>query len=153
MRLQFRHRGLAFCFGVAQLWTVRCRPHALMKKSSVVILVGIVVIIVCGLWFYYHFTSITVSVTCSEPSMRFAGTIVSDGHSQELSGTGSGTYHASGHAIICSFKKLDADGQISLAVSAAGKKLGDSSTPARFGGVRAELHHRWTGQTTSFTTF
>ena len=152
MRHQFCIRGLAFCFGEVQLWTVKCRPHALMKKSSIVILVGIVIIIVCGLWFY-HSTSITVSVTCSEPSMRFAGTIVSDGHSQELSGTGSATYHASGHSIICSFKKLDADGQISLAVSEAGKKLGDSSTPARFGGVRAELHHRWTMQSTSFTTF
>jgi hypothetical protein len=123
-----------------------------MKKSITVILVGIVVIIVCGLWFY-HSSSITVSVSCSEPSMRFTGTIVSDGHSQELSGTGSGTYQASGHEIVCSFKKLDADGQISLAVSEAGKKLGDSSTPARFGGVRAELHRTWTRQSTSFTTF
>ena len=123
-----------------------------MKKSITVILVGIVVIIVCGLWFY-HSSSITASVSCSEPSMRFTGTIVSDGHSQELSGTGSGTYQASGHEIVCSFKKLDADGQISLAVSEAGKKLGDSSTPARFGGVRAELHRTWTRQSTSFTTF
>ena len=123
-----------------------------MKKSITVILVGIVVIIVCGLWFY-HSSSITASVSCSEPSMRFTGTIVSDGHSQELSGTGSGTYQASGHEIVCSFKKLDADGQISLAVSEAGKKLGNSSTPARFGGVRAELHRTWTGQSTSFTTF
>jgi hypothetical protein len=123
-----------------------------MKKSITVILVGIVVIIVCGLWFY-HSTSITVSVSCSEPSMRFTGTIVSDGHSQELSGTGSGTYQASDHEIVCSFKKLDADGQISLAVSEAGKKLGDSSTPAKFGGVRAELHRARTRQSTSFTTF
>ena len=123
-----------------------------MKKFSIVILVGIVVIIVCGLWFY-HSSSITVSVSCSEPGIRFAGTIVSGGRSQELSGTGSGTYHASSHDIICSFKKLDADGQISLAVSEAGKKLGNSSTPARFGGVRAELHRTWTGQSTSSTTF
>jgi hypothetical protein len=98
-------------------------------------------------------TEIIVTISCSEPSLRFTGTIVSDGHSEQLSGTGSATFHAKGHEITCSFKKTDVDGRISIAVSEAGKKLGSASTPQRFGGVRAELIRTPSKQHTLFTNF
>jgi hypothetical protein len=84
-------------------------------------------------------THVVVTVSCSNPGMRFTGTIVSDGRSEKLSGTGSGTYDATGHEMICYFKKTDIDGQISMSVSNAGRLVGRSSTPTRYGGVRAEL--------------
>ena len=98
-------------------------------------------------------TDIVATVSCSDPGMRFTGTIVSDGHVQKYSGVGSGTYHASGHEIVCSFKKLEADGRISLAVSEAGHQEGQSSTPDKFGGVRAELMRAPMEQSSVFTTF
>jgi hypothetical protein len=96
---------------------------------------------------------ITVSVSCSDRGMKFKGTIVADGHSKKLSGRGSGMYHASGQKIVCSFQKLDVDGRITLVVSEAGRKLGESSTPDMFGGVRAELFRAPTDQHCIFTTF
>ena len=96
---------------------------------------------------------ITVSLSCSEPGMKFKGTIVTDGHSKKLSGKGSGMYHAGGQKIVCSFQKLDADGRITLVVSEAGRKLGKSSTPDMFGGVRAELLRTPNEQHDVFTTF
>ena len=98
-------------------------------------------------------TEILVTISCSEPSMRFTGTIVSDGQSEQLSGTGSATFHATGHEIICSFKKADVDGRISISVSEAGKNLGSSSTPQHLGGVRAEILRTSSKQHTLFTTF
>lgn len=94
-----------------------------------------------------------VSVSCSKTDTMFSGTIVSDGHSQAISGTGSGTYQVDGRDIICSFKKASADGSISLAVSKAGEKQGGSSTFEKFGGVRAEIHRGLLKQTSLFTTF
>jgi hypothetical protein len=84
-------------------------------------------------------TDYTVVVSCSEPTMRFTGSIVSDGHPLVLYGTGIGTYRVRSRTIVCSFEKTQADGQISLAVSNAGQALGWSSTPARLGGVHAEI--------------
>jgi hypothetical protein len=98
-------------------------------------------------------TDITVSVTCSEPSMRFTGTIVSDGQTEQLSGTGSATFHASGHEFVCSFKKAGDEGRISLAVSEAGKNLGGSETGCKRGGVRAELLRIPGERHDIFTTF
>ena len=98
-------------------------------------------------------TDITVSVTCSEPTMRFTGTIVADGHTERFSGTGSGTFHASGHELVCSFKKTGDAGRISLAVSESGKTLGSSSSVEKLGGVRAELLHTLMARQEVFTTF
>ena len=98
-------------------------------------------------------TDITVSVTCSEPTMRFTGTIVADGHTERFSGTGSGTFHASGHELVCSFKKTGDDGRISLAVSESGKTLGSSSTVFKQGGVRAEFVRSLMVRSDVFTTY
>ena len=62
-------------------------------------------------------------------------------------------YHVSGQKIVCSFQKLDVDGRITLVVSETGRKLGESSTPDMFGGVRAELFRTPTDQHCIFTTF
>lgn len=96
-------------------------------------------------------TDIVVTVSCSDPKMGFAGTIVSDGQSQQLSGVGSGTFQATGHEFVCSFRKTDADGLISISVSEAGKVLGSSRTPDS--GVRAEVLRTPLAQHTVFTTF
>ena len=98
-------------------------------------------------------TDITVSVTCSDPSMRFTGTIVSDGHPVQLGGTGHGTFSATGHEFVCSFKKTVADGQISISVSEAGKTIGSSDNGCKFGGVRAEVLRTPMEQHDIFTTF
>jgi hypothetical protein len=94
-----------------------------------------------------------VSVTCSEPTMRFTGLIISDGRAETVSGTGSSQFHVRGHQVVCSFKKTSPDGQISVAVSEASKKLGDCSSPAQFGGVRAEFLRTPTERHDIFTTF
>jgi hypothetical protein len=84
-------------------------------------------------------THIVVTVTCSNPDTKFTGTIVSDGHSVQLHGTGHGTFNASGRQLVCSFKKDASDGQISISVSEAGKDLGNSRIATKFGGVRADI--------------
>lgn len=98
-------------------------------------------------------TDIVVTVSCSEPGMEFTGTIVSDGHTEHLSGTGSSTFRATGHEFVCSFKKTSSDGRISISVSEDGQPLGSSSTPKRFGGVRAELLRTPSALHTLFTSF
>jgi hypothetical protein len=82
---------------------------------------------------------IDVTVTCSNPATKFEGTIVSDGHSRPFKGAGSRTFHATGHELICSFKKTGAEGQISVSVSESGNDLGNAYTGQEFGGVRAEI--------------
>lgn len=96
-------------------------------------------------------TDIAVTVSCSRPTMGFAGTIVSDGQSRQLSGVGSGTFHATGHEFLCSFQKTEADGVISISASQAGVPLGGVGTPR--GGVRAELLRTPWAQHTLFTSF
>lgn len=84
-------------------------------------------------------TEIVVTVTCSNPNTKFTGTIVSDGHTVQLAGTGHGTFHAKGHELVCSFRKDDSDGAISISVSEAGNNLGNSNIATRYGGVRADI--------------
>lgn len=98
-------------------------------------------------------THIVVTVSCSAPDMKFSGTIVSDGSTEQLSGTGTTTYYATGHEFVCSFRKTGVAGRISISVSEAGESLGSSSTPEQFGGVRAELLRTSAVQHTVFTTF
>lgn len=94
-----------------------------------------------------------ITVTCSNPDTRFTGSIVTDGHAVQAGGTGRATFHATGHEFVCSFKKADPAGQISLSVSEAGKELGNSNTGEKFGGVRAEFVRSLLVQSDLFTTF
>jgi hypothetical protein len=98
-------------------------------------------------------TDIVVTVTCSEPGIGFAGTIVCDGRSEALSGTGRGTFGVTGHEFVCCFHKTGDGGRISISVAEAGQELGNSWTPKRSGGVRAELLRTPTAQHTIFTTY
>ncbi len=98
-------------------------------------------------------TEITVSVKCSDPNTKFSGTIVTDGRTAHFSGAGSGTFNAKGHEFVCSFKKADADGQISISVSEGGKILGSTSNSERFGGVRSEVLRSRSVNHTLFSTF
>ena len=67
---------------------------------------------------------------------------------------GGGTYHASGHEVVCAFRKTaGVAGKISLAVSRAGVRLGDSSTGDKNGGVRAELLYAPPEEHALFTTY
>jgi hypothetical protein len=96
---------------------------------------------------------IDVTVSCSNPATKFEGTIVSDGHSKPFNGVGSRTFHATGHEMICSFKKTGAEGQISISVSEAGNNLGNAYTGHEFGGVRAEIVRTAAGPHQTFSTF
>jgi hypothetical protein len=98
-------------------------------------------------------TDIVVTVTCSNPNTKFTGTIVSDGRSVQLGGTGHGTFHASGHELVCSFKKDDSKGGISISVSEAGRNLGNSTIATKFGGVRAEIVRTAKEQHDTFTAY
>ena len=98
-------------------------------------------------------TDIVVTVTCSNPDTRFTGSIVTDGHAVQSGGTGHATFHATGHEFVCSFKKTDPDGRISISVSEAGKELGNSSTGEKFGGVRAEFVRSLLARSDVFTTY
>ena len=99
-------------------------------------------------------TDFTVTVKCSEPTMRFTGMIVSDGQCENWVGIGGGTYHASGHEVVCAFRKTTGvAGTISLAVSGADGPLGNSSTDGKCGGVRAELLYAPTKERALFTTY
>ena len=86
--------------------------------------------------------------------MRFDGTIVSDGHTEHLSGVGSGIFHISGHEITCAFKKAGAIGRISLSISeTGGDHVGDANTDEMNGGVRAELLYTPEQRHILFTSF
>ena len=98
-------------------------------------------------------TEIIVTVRCSDSNTRFAGSIVSDGRGKRLSGTGNGSFHATGNNLVCSFRKLDPSGSITISVSEAGESLGNSSTDTAAGGVRAEVLRLGIGGHTIFTTF
>jgi hypothetical protein len=98
-------------------------------------------------------TSIVATVTCSDPATKFSGTIVADGFTTEYSGTGSGTYRASGHKITCSFKKTTPGGQIKLSVTEDGQDLGNSTSSEKSGGVRGEIVNSRQGSYQVFTTF
>lgn len=138
---------------------VRQQDHIIMKTTtSLLALIAAVVLAGCSTTSSHRdfsgmqMTDIVVTVTCSNPDTRFTGTIVADGHSVQLGGTGHGAFHTTGHEFVCSFKKTDPDGRISISVSEAGKELGNSSTGERFGGVRAEIMRTPMEQHDIFTT-
>ena len=96
----------------------------------------------------------TVTVTCSNPTARFTGMIVADGQCENWVGIGGGTYHATGHEVVCAFRKTaGVAGKISLAVSRAGVRLGESNTDDKNGGVRAELLYAPPEEHALFTTY
>lgn len=98
-------------------------------------------------------TSFTVSVACDEPTMGFGGTIVSDGHTEPFSGTGSATLQVSGHEVVCAFKKTHAPGRITLRITKGGELIGEATTDEAHGGVRAELLYIPNQRRASFTSF
>jgi hypothetical protein len=98
-------------------------------------------------------TEIVATVSCSDPSIPFTGTIIADGHTKHYSGTGSGTFHATGHEFVCSFKKTGKDGQISISVSEKGENKGNAYTSIQFGGVRAEFVRNRHEYHDTFSTF
>lgn len=98
-------------------------------------------------------TDIAVKITCSNPNMEFTGTIITDGSTEKLSGTGTTTYHATGHEFICSFEKVKSNGSISISVSEDSKELGNSTSGSGLRGVRAEILHAKNAQHTIFTAF
>ncbi len=86
--------------------------------------------------------------------LRFTGTMVLDGVSTNLSGIVPATYLVNGRNLRLSFKKTEAAGQLSLAISARGKTLGSSTTSSPFAGVLSEIRdYGLTFQKTMFTTF
>jgi len=98
-------------------------------------------------------TIFTVSVS-GTAGLRFTGRMVADGQAQEVSGAVPAQYEVTGHELICSFKKTDAEGSIVLAVSEPnGGVQGRCNTPAPFGGVRAEILRTPSRQHALFTTF
>jgi hypothetical protein len=86
------------------------------------------------------------------PGLKFTGKLVVNGVSQKVSGTVPAIYPVTAHSLVCSFKKQEADGQISLAVDESGKKLGGSTTACKYGGVRAEFVRANSFHTDIFTT-
>ena len=98
-------------------------------------------------------TLFTVSVS-GTAGLRFTGSMVADGQAQEVSGTVPAHYEVAAHELICSFKKTDAEGSITLAVSEQNAGVqGRCNTPAPFGGVRAEILSTPSRQHSLFTTF
>ena len=139
--------------------TLRLQNNTIMKSTiSLLTIVGAVVLQGCGTTSSHRAgsgmakTEIVVSVTCSNPNTKFAGTIDSDGHSVQLSGKGHGTFHATGQEFVCLFKKDGTDGRISVSVSENGNNLGYSSIATKFGGVRADIARTALRQHTTFTS-
>ena len=98
-------------------------------------------------------TLFTVSVS-GTAGLRFTGSMIADGQTQEVSGTVPAQYDVAAHELICSFKKTDGEGSIALAVSEpTGGVQGRCNTPKPFGGVRAEILRTPSRQHTLFTTF
>jgi hypothetical protein len=74
--------------------------------------------------------------------MRFTGTIASDGHTKQVSGTGSRTFHLTGHELAFSFKKKVPDGQILLTVTKAGQCVASATAGSQLSGVRGQASLR-----------
>lgn len=84
-------------------------------------------------------TDIVMKVTCSDPKAPFTGTLAVDGVVSQVSGTGNGTFHAAGHGMNCTFKKVNADGDINLEVTQAGLSLGSTHNDSPYGGVQVKI--------------
>lgn len=95
--------------------------------------------------------SVSVSGTAG---LKFTGSMMADGQTQEVSGTVPAQYEVTAHELICSFKKTDAEGSMALAVSEPnGGVQGRCNTPKPWGGVRVEILRTPSRQHTLFTTF
>jgi hypothetical protein len=74
--------------------------------------------------------------------MRFTGTIVSDGHSRQVSGIGSRTFDITGQEATFTFKKTAADGKISIVVTKMGQCVCTATADSKSGGVRGNVLFR-----------
>jgi hypothetical protein len=100
-------------------------------------------------------TDFVVTVACSSPEMAFTGTIITDADEQQVSGVGDATYQISARHLVCSFRKLGADGSLKLTVSEPA--VGESSSATSAGkhslGGRADVLRTPTAKHTVVTTF
>jgi RNA polymerase sigma factor (sigma-70 family) len=71
--------------------------------------------------------------------VNFAGTMVLDGRSTNVTGIVPATYQVNGRNVKFSFKKTQAEGQLSLQVTEGGKALGNCYTAVAFAGVLSEI--------------
>ncbi len=85
-------------------------------------------------------SKVTFLVSCSEPTMGFTGTIVCDGRTNKVSGTGGGTFRATGYDIVGLFKKSGATGRMSVEASDLAGNSNTASTDKPSGGIRSEFH-------------
>ena len=107
------------------------------------------VIIIVATWFAgcgtapEHGTSdVAAIVSCSNPGMRFRGTIVADGHTKQVSGTGGRTFYLTGNELAFSFKKEVSEGSISLTVAKAGQCVASATAGSHLSGVRGHMSLR-----------
>ncbi len=85
-------------------------------------------------------SKVTFVVSCSEPTMGIMGTIVCDGLTNQVSGTGGGTFRATGYDIVASFKKSGAAGRMSVSASDSAGNSNTATTDKPSGSVRSEFH-------------
>lgn len=85
-------------------------------------------------------SKVTFVVSCSEPTIAFMGTIVCDGRTNRVSGTGGGTFRAVGYDIVASFKKSEVEGKMSVQASDLAGNSNTATTDKPSGGVRSEFH-------------
>ena len=107
--------------------------------TSLLILIAATSFVGCSTTSATKTSSVVATVSCSDPRMRFIGTIVSDGHSKQVSGIGRGTFDITGQESTFSFKKTDANGKISLVVTKTGQDVCSATTDSQFGGVRGNV--------------
>lgn len=97
-------------------------------------------------------TDITVTVSCSDPTMKFAGTITADGQLRRVSGKGSGAFRVTGHEFSAFIKKARSEGQITVVVAQSNQSLGSATAFGPFG-AHFEVLRTPTEQHDLFTTF
>src|ERR1019366_1303705 len=106
--------------------------------TSLLILTAATFFVGCSTTSAHRTSGVVATVSCSDPHMRFTGTIVSDGHTKQVSGTGSRTFHLTGHELAFSFQREVPAGQISLAVTKAGQCVASATAGSQQSGVRGQ---------------
>ena len=107
--------------------------------TPLLILTAATLFVGCSTTSAHRTSGVVATVSCSDPHMRFTGTIDSEGHARRVSGIGSRTFDITGQEATFSFKKTDADGRISLVVTKTGQCVCSATTDRRFGGVRGSV--------------
>jgi hypothetical protein len=97
----------------------------------------------------------TLALVCSSPDTAYSGTFVNDGESQEVSGVGRGTYHISGHHLVCSFVRSGTNGTFVFTIQVGGQEQSSSSVDTKpwNRGVHADFLRIPSEQHTRLETF